>query len=345
MIDGISRDGELMGALISNYSVMIPEYIENSAWLEHGPFALWLIDALRPKRFVELGTHGGFSYFAFCQAVKLSSSGTACYAVDTWEGDEHSGEYDDSVYQSVAQYNTKYSAFSTLMKMRFDDASRYFEDGSVDLLHIDGRHFYEDVKEDFFQWLPKLSADAIVLFHDINVRERDFGVWKFFGELSVEYPTFSFLHGHGLGVLALDRSKIPPCLATLFACSGESLILVRDIYSKLGARISAEFQNKRQLKALNSEVWGLKEMVGGLQRSADSQVIRISELELLLTEKESELVRAQEADARARAELRQQQEMQQELRQELRQLQATLSWKITRPLRRIRSLLRSRVSV
>ena len=345
MTDGISQDGGSVGALISNYSVMMPEYVENSAWLEHGPFALWLIDALRPKRFVELGTHGGFSYFAFCQAVQLSGSGTACYAVDTWEGDEHAGKYDDSVYQSVARYNTKYSAFSTLMKMRFDHALQYFEDGSIDLLHIDGRHFYDDVKEDFFQWLPKLSADAIVLFHDTNVRERDFGVWKFFEELSSEYPTFSFLHGHGLGILALDRSKIPLCLATLFACSGESLILVRDIYSKLGARISAEFQNKRQLQALNSEVWGLKAMVGELQQSADSQVIRISELELLLAEKESELARVQEAEARARADLRQQQEMQQEIQQELRQLQSTLSWKITRPLRRIRSLLRSRVNV
>ncbi|MBR7538681.1 hypothetical protein KC221_21010, partial [Mycobacterium tuberculosis] len=44
--------------------------VAESAWLEHGPFAFWLIDALRPRTFVELGTHGGFSYFAFCQAVQ-----------------------------------------------------------------------------------------------------------------------------------------------------------------------------------------------------------------------------------------------------------------------------------
>lgn len=338
MIESISRDSDLMGASISNYSVMFPEYIENSAWLEHGPFAFWLVDALRPKRFVELGTHGGFSYFAFCQAVKRAGSGTACYAVDSWEGDEHAGKYDDSVYQSVAQYNTKYSAFSTLMKMRFDAASQYFEDGSIDLLHIDGRHFYEDVKEDFFQWLPKLSADAIVLFHDTNVRERDFGVWKFFEELSSEYSTFSFLHGHGLGVLALNRSKIPRRLADLFECSGDKLIAVRDTYSRLGARISTEFQNKRQLQALNAEISRLATIVDGLQRSANSQVVRVEELELLLAEKESGLTQAKEADAQARADLRQQQ-------QEMQQLQSTLSWKITRPLRRIRSMLRSRVSV
>jgi hypothetical protein len=33
--------------------------------------------------------------------------------------------------------------------MTFKDASSQFEAGSIDLLHIDGAHRYEDVKEDF----------------------------------------------------------------------------------------------------------------------------------------------------------------------------------------------------
>ena len=68
----------------------------------------------------------------------------------------------------------RYSGFAQLVRSTFDDALPYFEDGSVDLLHIDGRHFYEDVKHDFDFWLPKLSDRGIVLLHDTDVRERSF---------------------------------------------------------------------------------------------------------------------------------------------------------------------------
>src|SRR5438045_2700612 len=47
-----------------------PEHLAASAWLEHVPFAYWLVKALRPRCFVELGTHWGVSYAAFCQAVE-----------------------------------------------------------------------------------------------------------------------------------------------------------------------------------------------------------------------------------------------------------------------------------
>ena len=82
-----------------------PDCIVVSAWLEHAPFAFWLVDALRPNTIVELGTHGGFSYFAFCQAVKTLELDTQCHAVDNWKGDEHSGFYEEQVFTKVRDYN------------------------------------------------------------------------------------------------------------------------------------------------------------------------------------------------------------------------------------------------
>ena len=226
-----------------------PHYICQSAWIEHAPFAFWLTEALQPKCFVELGSHYGYSYFAFCQAIERLGIGTAAYAVDTWEGDEHAGFYDNSVYESVLAINQRYAGFSRLNRATFAEAAEYFKDKSVDLIHIDGRHFYEDVKEDFEIWLPKLTDDAIVLFHDINVRERGFGVWKFFEELGERHRMFKFIHGNGLGVMALG--KIPPSLAPLFDADDAQADRIRFIYSSLGGLLASRRQMIAKTEAID----------------------------------------------------------------------------------------------
>jgi GR25 family glycosyltransferase involved in LPS biosynthesis/predicted nucleic acid-binding Zn-ribbon protein len=172
-----------------------------TAWQDHGPFAMWLVRRMKPNRIVELGTHYGYSYFAMCQSVLEGGLSTKCHAVDTWKGDEHAGFYDESVYEIVAQENRKYEKFSQLLRKTFAEALSDIPDGSVDLLHIDGRHFYQDVKEDFESWILKLSPSAVVLFHDTEVRERGFGVCRYWAEICDKRPSLNFRHCHGLGVL------------------------------------------------------------------------------------------------------------------------------------------------
>jgi hypothetical protein len=178
-----------------------------SAWMGHLPFAWWLVQAHRPRMLVELGTHSGNSYFSFCQAVKHGELNTRCHAIDTWQGDEHAGTYSDDVYRYVQETNAAHFAgFSSLLRMTFDEALDQFPDKSIDLLHIDGLHSYEAVRHDFETWLPKLSHNAIVLFHDTNVQERDFGVWKLWEEICARFPLcFAFEHSHGLGVLQMGQ--------------------------------------------------------------------------------------------------------------------------------------------
>ena len=151
-----------MSSFVSSASFLTPQRTNDgrevhSAWLSHVPFAFWLVDTLRPSSIVELGTHTGVSYFAFCQVVQHLALDTHCHAVDTWLGDEHTGSYGESVYEDVSAYNERYATFSTLLRMSFDEASSQFADGSIDLLHLDGCHTYDAVRHDFDLWIPKLS--------------------------------------------------------------------------------------------------------------------------------------------------------------------------------------------
>lgn len=179
-----------------------------SAWLGHIPFGTWLVGTTKPRVLVELGTHYGHSYFAFCKSVQSNGLATRCYAVDTWRGDLHAGQYTDDIYKGVIQHNNRhYQAFSHLLRMTFDEAAAQFDDGSIDLLHIDGLHTYEAVRHDFETWLPKLSTRAVVLFHDTAVHGRGFGVGRFWRELSPRYPNIDFDHSHGLGVLFVGAEQ------------------------------------------------------------------------------------------------------------------------------------------
>jgi hypothetical protein len=185
-----------------------PLRMTRSAWIEHTPFAMWLIEKMRPRNFVELGTHTGVSFSAVNQVVKQLGLATKTYAIDTWQGDEHAGNYDEDIFQDIKRHTDEhYPAFARLMRMYFDQALDRFPDNSIDLLHIDGLHTYEAVLHDYATWLPKMRAGGVILFHDTNVKTRGFGVHQLWAEIVQPSKSFEFLHGFGLGVLCVGQPR------------------------------------------------------------------------------------------------------------------------------------------
>ena len=264
---------------------------------------------------------------------------TKCFAIDTWEGDEHAGYYSEEVYQDFVEFhNPRYREFSKIIRSTFDNALNCFEAGSIDLLHIDGFHTYEAVKHDYETWLPKLARNAVVLFHDTDVRERNFGVYQLWSEITQHKSHFAFLHGHGLGVLGLG-SKCTNEVQLLFDArsSPESTAQIRNVFSSLGQALRApELRRLIASETVRLETQNriLKDEIGTVRQQAN------------VTETETEFLRDYVRVLRSKnlsdiAELENVRSEAQESRAQIDALLRSRSWRLTAPLRSVSRMMGS----
>ena len=306
------------------------------------PFAFWIVDALRPQMLVELGTHMGNSYLAFCQAVHRLGLPTRCYAVDTWQGDLHAGFYDEGVYEALTAYHDPlYGRFSRLVRSTFDDAVSYFCDGSIDLLHIDGLHTYEAIQHDFQTWRPKLSSRAVVLFHDTNVRERDFGVWRFWEEISREYPSFTLLHSNGLGILAVGetRTEAVRWLTSVASQSPELTNQIRTFFSRLGDTIvlaGEAARLDRELNDLRHRSTALDQTVQRLQEEKAATTRKLVALDQAVQALQAEKAETTRELADKNARIADLENLVAAGERKVAAFLSSTSWRATAPLRKIR---------
>lgn len=241
------------------------------SWHGHIPFAFYLTQALKPGLLVELGTHKGDSYCAFCQAVKALGLSCSCFAVDTWKGDEQAGLYGEDVFEEFRSFHdSRFAHFSTLIRSTFDNALPLFADGSIDLIHIDGCHKYEAIRHDFEVWLPKMSDRGVILMHDTSERDGDFGVWRLWERLVGQYKGFEFFHSHGLGVLCVGE-KIPNEIRHFFSGNSEKKELMRSFFSRLGENIL------------------LKEHIEDMERKAELLESMVREHRIMLKDKDAKI--------------------------------------------------------
>lgn len=177
----------------------------SSCWIGHRKFAEWLVSYLKPEVIVDLGVDWGYSTFSFAMP-RIGH----IYGIDTFEGDEFTGKTGGVNYDYVLSKREKLFMEDnvTFIKGYFDDVAKTWNK-KIDILHIDGDHKYESIKNDFETWSKFLSDDGVILMHDTCVEshcDKEYGVKRFFEE--IDLPKCTFTHTFGLGIVSKNKELI-----------------------------------------------------------------------------------------------------------------------------------------
>ena len=291
------------------------------------PGPVRLLSVSRPRRFVELGVHNGMSFFAACQAVEHLKIDAECVAIDSWVGDEHAGFHSDEVFTNFKAYAAANHPNQFYVQSYFDAALQCFEDGSIDLLHIDGLHTYDAVRA-ISRRLPKMSNAGVIMFHDTNVLEREFGVWRLWDELRQRYPGFNFLHKHGLGIIYVGSASSPVASALRdLATNSERAVLAQTFFEAAGTLVIEHRSRLEDCDRLRNDTEILHRQIH--QIHAD-HAVRTHEVaaQLAANQRDIELLRTWLADAQNLASLE---------AERLRAIYSSSAWRITGPFRRMLS--------
>lgn len=171
-----------------------------SAWKPHNAFAQWLVNELKPATIVDLGVDYGYSTLTFA----LPEIGKV-YGIDHFKSDPQTGNHLDQKEKVFSKLNELQLKNVEVVEGDFSEVSKTWNT-PIDILHIDGYHAYESVKENFENWSKFLSKNGVILFHNTKILQQGFGVKKFFKEL--DWPKLNLTNGYGLGVVSKNENVL-----------------------------------------------------------------------------------------------------------------------------------------
>ena len=156
----------------------------------------------KPVRVVEIGTAWGGN----ADWILFKLPGVELFAVDPVIADYDTEDGQSKIMHNVARSRKtspvelsqawanglaahghfRHKCRYHLHHMKSTEAVQYFEDGSVDVIFVDGLHTYEGVRDDLHAWWPKLNKeDGIAIFNDYEKSATFPGVRKAVDEFMV----------------------------------------------------------------------------------------------------------------------------------------------------------------
>jgi predicted O-methyltransferase YrrM/glycosyltransferase involved in cell wall biosynthesis len=171
--------------------------------------------------FVEVGSWMGRSTCYMGEQIKKSPKNIKFYAVDTWEGSEEIS-HKETIEKLKNENLTLFDIFNhhlqlcgvqdqvLPLKTTSLKAAEQFEDNSLDFVHIDASHDYENVLADIIAWYPKVKPGGFITGDDYVIN------WGGVIQAVNEYFT-------GKSVVLLDRGDLTLNKVWLHQKQGEKM--------------------------------------------------------------------------------------------------------------------------
>lgn len=123
-------------------------------------------------RGVEIGVERGLYSEVLCQSIP----GLQLSSIDMWQTYPAYREHvhQDKLDRFYAEAQTRLAPYNTQLIKAFSvDASREFEDGSLDFVYIDAAHDFLNVTQDLYHWSRKVRVGGIIAGHDFKREKND----------------------------------------------------------------------------------------------------------------------------------------------------------------------------
>lgn len=174
---------------------MIPHYYQYvQGWFVQENLYTQMVESCNDKdeyHFVEIGSWKGKS--STYMGVEIINSGKKIKfdCVDTWLGSEEHINPKSSCYEPLLEikdglYNRFLTNIEPLksvinpIRMTSVEASKLFEDETLDFVFIDGAHDYDSVFDDIHHWFPKVKIGGYISGDDLDWRGVNMAVYDNF---------------------------------------------------------------------------------------------------------------------------------------------------------------------
>ena len=216
-------------ALIRRSMFWRPNFHQGDSWLEFIPVGFWLVDAIRPKRILEIGVESGNFYFALCQSAHALNLDCQSVALVN----EVASDDEVSSLAHLQRHNSyNYAGFSKVMTAESLNIA-HVEDNSLDLVVINSTGGVS-LSEFFASVLRKLTSGGVVVARFDLFRSESSGL-EFLDFIRANFKCFELTHGAGLFIIQCGTKPVPT-MTRLLECAESSLHrqTVREVFSSLG---------------------------------------------------------------------------------------------------------------